>query len=153
MFQAGGIQLISDLRWSDREYSHHSCDSKWHGQSLSPSDAIHISFTSPLRSCHQPIVPLFLLIPLPPLFHFNHLPPSFPDFPSVVPGQSAKQGCSFYTFPLLYASIFSPLHHQTTLPFHYLYSSHFLYSFSLLFVFFALSSPYTIRSVSPAMFP
>lgn len=66
---------------------------------------------------------------------------------------TVKQGCTFYTFPLLYASIFSPLHLQTTLLFHYLFSSPSSVSFLFFSICFPLSSPYTPRTVVPAMFP
>lgn len=73
MFQAGGTQLISDLRWSDREYSHYRCDSKRHDQS---PFRFHISCSSPPRSCVQPIIPVFLFhltIFFRPIFIMLHL--------------------------------------------------------------------------------
>lgn len=87
----------------------------WRLVSLFPSDVHRVSYTSPLRSCYKPIIPIYFhLIPLPSLNHFGHVPPSFPDFSPLVLGQSVKQGC--YTFPLLYASISSPSLNHTPLP-------------------------------------
>lgn len=156
MFQAGGIQLISDLRWSDRENSHYSCGSK---MARPPFYSLQIWF---------PFHALVILIPVNnrPFLYF-HSPTSFVPlliiphlqfliFPSVVPGQSTKQQCSFYTFPLLHPSILSPpptpsisKPHSSSimspLPF-------FLYSFSFLFICFSLSSSFAIAAMFPYVY-
>lgn len=150
MFQVGGIQLISDLRWSDRECSHYSCDSKWHDQSLQMCILFHVPVLF-IPVTNQSLL-YFHLIPLPSLNHFGHVPPSFPDFSPLVPGQSVKQGCSFYTFPLLHI-FFSPSPNHTPLSIISILPLS-LYPFPFLSICVSLSSLNTLlHTVIPTMFP